>query len=311
MPEISVVIPTYNRSAMLARAVESVRAQDFRDFEVIVVDDASTDNTEHLLRTQFGEDMEKGFLRYIRAAQNQGRSASRNDGIGQATAGLIAFLDDDDEWLPDHLANLYDFMRLYRDIGIVFSNWDTITEQTHETRPGTTNIRTGAGSAYARLMLRALIGFPSTCMVRASLVRGLGGFNVNLPPREDWELFSKCALVGGTGFVDNPTVHIYVHPGSYSKNKVQWVNATESAWNSILSFARDNGVGPGNRIVAERALRLSRAFITIGNFDKSRMYLKAAISHNPISVFSSITLENTFKLIIGKDLYNKYRKWKE
>ncbi len=307
MPEISVIIPTYNRLEMLARAVRSVRSQSFRDAEIIVVDDASTDDTEQLLRTQFRDDVEKGILRYLRAAQNQGRSACRNNGIGQATAGLIAFLDDDDEWLPDHLANLYGFMHSHNDIGIAFSNWDTVNEQTHESMSGTTNIRTGAGNVYVRHMIRALIGYPSTCVVRTSLVRSLGGFNVNLPLREDWELFSKCALIGGAGFVDDRTVHIYVHPGSYSKNKVQWVTATEAAWNSILLFARDNGVVPGNRIVAERALRLSRAFITIGDFDKAGMYLKHAVGHNPCSALSSIALENMFKLIVGKRLYTWYK----
>ena len=310
MPEISVVIPTYNRFEMLTRAVRSVRSQAFRNFEIIVVDDASTDDTEQRIHAQFREDMGKGMLRYLRAAQNQGRSACRNNGIDHATAGLIAFLDDDDEWLPDHLVNLYDFMRSHNDTGIAFSNWYTLNEQTHETRPGNSSIRTGAGDTYVLLMLRALIGYPSTCMVRSPLVRSLGGFNASLPPREDWELFSKCALNGGAGFVDKPTVHIFVHPGSYSKNKVQWVNATEAAWNSILSFARDNGVQPGNRIVAERALRLSRAFITIGDFDKAGRYLRTAIGHYPLFSFSSIALENIVKLLAGKTLYTKYRKWK-
>lgn len=305
--EISVVIPTYNRFALLERAVESVRGQDFRDFEIIVVDDASTDRTPGLFPSRFAKDREAGTLRYLRAAHNQGRSACRNDGIRSARTGLIAFLDDDDEWLPDHLANLYDFMRLHRDIGIAFSNWQTVDERTHETRLGITGASTGAGHAYVVLMLRALIGYPSTAIIRTGLLQKLQGFDVHLPLREDWELFSRCSLIGGAGFIDRPTVRINIHAGSYSKNKDQWVNATEAAWNSILSFARDNGIQPSNRIIAERSLRLSRAFIAAGDFEKAERYLKTAVRHNPLSVLSSIALENVFKLLIGKKMYRWYK----
>ncbi len=306
--EISVVIPTYNRSALLERAVESVRAQSFRNFEIIVVDDASTDNTPGLIRSRFAADRENGTLRYLRAAQNQGRSACRNDGIRSARAGLIAFLDDDDEWLPEHLANLYHFLRSHPDTGIAFSNWETVDDRSHETRSGITNAVTGAGDAYLALMLRARIGYPSTALVQTVLLQRIGGFDVHLPLREDWELFSKCALIGGAGFSDKPTVYIFVHAGSYSRNKDQWVNATEAAWNSITSFARDNRVHLGRRLVAERALRLSRAFISIGDFAKAGRYLKTAVRYNPLSALSSIALENVFKLLIGKRLYRWFKK---
>ncbi len=307
MSKISVVIPTYNRFEMLERALNSVLSQSFKDFDVIVIDDASSDNTNERMQRGFKAEMEKGIIRFIRNEKNHGRSACRNTGINLAQAGLISFLDDDDAWLPDHLVNLYNFMDHHHDTGIAFSNWKTVNARTHETRSGMTNVATGAGHYYLILMLRALIGYPSTAIVRTDLLRKLKGFDMHLPPREDWALFSKCALIGGAGFIDKPTANIYVHAGSYSKNKTQWVNATEAAWKSILSFARDNGVQPGNRIVAERAMRLSRAFISIGDFNKAGGYLKSAVRHDPLSALSSIALENMFKLLIGKRLYTWYK----
>lgn len=96
-PTISVVIPLYNKGPHIARALNSVLNQTFQDFEVIVVDDGSTDD---------GADIVKGFndprIRLIQQ-ENQGVSAARNLGIDEARAELIAFLDADDEWLPDHL----------------------------------------------------------------------------------------------------------------------------------------------------------------------------------------------------------------
>ncbi|MCL5878584.1 MAG: glycosyltransferase [Deltaproteobacteria bacterium] len=308
MPEISVVIPTYNRFEMLEKALNSVLSQNFKDFEILVVDDASADNTNERMQNGFEAEIEKGVIRYIRNRTEQGRSACRNTGIKFAQAGLISFLDDDDCWLQDHLGSLYAFINEHKDIGIAFSNWETIDEQSQKKNIGIKGIMTGTGDAYLKLMLRALIGYPSTCIIRISLLEETHGFNVKLPPREDWELFTRCAMKGGVGFIDKTTVQISVHAGSYSRNKIQWVNATEAAWNSITASAQENGIKLGNKIISERALRLSRAFITIGGFDKAKEYLFEAIRHRPSALFSSIATENAFKLIIGKSLYMRYKK---
>jgi glycosyltransferase involved in cell wall biosynthesis len=307
VPEISVVIPTYNRFEMLERALKSVLAQSFKDFEIIIVDDASTDNTLEQAQRVFKAEIEMGIIEYIRNEKNQGRSVCRNTGIKLAKTGLIAFLDDDDYWLPEHLHTLNSLMNEHKDIGIAFSNWVIINEQTQEKTAGITGIKTGTGDPYIKLMLRALIGYPSTGIIRKSVLEQTPWFNVKLPPREDWELFTRCAMKGDIGFIDKTTVHIYAHAGSYSKNKTQWVNATEEAWNSITASAQEYGIKLDNKIVSERALRLSRAFISIGDFEKAGMYLSSAVKHDPFSVLSSIAIENAFKLLVGKRLYTWYK----
>jgi glycosyltransferase involved in cell wall biosynthesis len=308
MPEISVVIPTYNRFEMLEKALNSVLSQELRDFEIIVVDDASTDNTPERLHKGFKAAIENGMIKYAANEKNKGRAAVRNTGIKLSKAGLITFLDDDDRWLPDHLVTLNGFMNENKNIGIAFSNWVTIDEQKQGEKPGIKGVKTGTGDPYLKLMLRALIGYPSTCIVRKSVLEQTPWFNAGLPPREDWDFFTRCAMAGGIGFADKTTVHIYVHSGSYSKNKAQWVNATEAAWNSITASARNYGVRIDSKTAAERALRLSRAFISIGDFGKARTYLSHAVKHNPFSALSSIAFENMFKLLIGKRLYMRYKK---
>jgi glycosyltransferase involved in cell wall biosynthesis len=99
-PTISVVVPTHNRANLLPRAIRSVLAQTFEDFELIVVDDASTDETASIVRGLQGRDYR---VHYLRHASNQGEAASRNTGIAAAQGEFIAFLDDDDEWLPRKL----------------------------------------------------------------------------------------------------------------------------------------------------------------------------------------------------------------
>ena len=101
-PTFSVILPTYNRAHVLARAIHSVLAQTYQDFELIIVDDASTDATRDVVES-FGDER----IVYIRLARNGGPSVTRNTGILRATGKYISFLDDDDEYLPELLAEMY------------------------------------------------------------------------------------------------------------------------------------------------------------------------------------------------------------
>jgi len=98
VPSVSVVVPTYNRAGLLRRAIESVLAQTFTDYELIVVDDGSTDDTEEVLR-----EFRDRRIRVLRSEVNQGVSCARNRGIAAARGEWVAFLDSDDEWLPQRL----------------------------------------------------------------------------------------------------------------------------------------------------------------------------------------------------------------
>lgn len=98
-PTVSVIIPTYNRADCLTRSIDSVLSQDYKEYEIIVVDDGSTDNTRKILQPY----MDKGLIRYM-YQDNAGCAAARNTGINAAKGDWIAFLDSDDRWLPDKLA---------------------------------------------------------------------------------------------------------------------------------------------------------------------------------------------------------------
>ena len=109
-PTVSIIIPTYNRAHLIGRAIQSVLNQTYQNFEIIVVDDGSTDNTEEMIKEFQKHDKR---IKYIRHEKNRGGAAARNTGIKVARGEYIAFQDSDDEWLPEKLEKQMDvFQRI-------------------------------------------------------------------------------------------------------------------------------------------------------------------------------------------------------
>jgi glycosyltransferase involved in cell wall biosynthesis len=118
-PAVSVIIPTYNRAHLIGRAIQSVLDQTYQDFEIIIVDDGSTDNTEVVLKKFQNKDER---IRYIRHDKNKGGSTARNTGIKAARGRFIALLDSDDEWLPEKLQKQLEvFESSPPEVGVVYT----------------------------------------------------------------------------------------------------------------------------------------------------------------------------------------------
>ena len=129
LPRVSVVMPTYHREDLLKRAIDSVLVQDFRDFELLVIDDGPSEKTAALL-AGIGD----GRVHYLPQPRNMGVAAARNRGMREARGEYIAFLDDDDEWLPGKLsAQVRCFDAAPPQTGIIHS-WVEVFEDDHEVR---------------------------------------------------------------------------------------------------------------------------------------------------------------------------------
>ena len=195
-PLVSVIIPTYNRGWILKEAIESVLSQDFEDFELIVVDDGSTDNTCDIL---------DGYARDIIVLRqdNRGVSAARNAGIAFASGQFIAFLDSDDLWLPVKLASQVDFFN---------SNPDALISQTEELR-----IRNGkrvnpkkrhkkfSGMIF-KYSLSLCIVSPSAVMLKKSLLDKTGVFDERFPACEDYDLWLRISCKYPVYLIDTPLI---------------------------------------------------------------------------------------------------------
>ena len=193
---VSVIIPTYNRGWILTEAIDSVLAQDYEDYELIVVDDGSTDNTREIL-DDYGQD-----IMVLRQA-NKGVSAARNRGIAEAGGQLVAFLDSDDLWLPRKLSRQVDFFKL---------NPAAVINQTEEIW-----IRNGArvnpkdrhrkpsGMIFERSLGLCLIS-PSAVMIKKPLFDAVGVFDENLPACEDYDLWLRVSCRYPVHLIDTPLI---------------------------------------------------------------------------------------------------------
>jgi glycosyltransferase involved in cell wall biosynthesis len=121
-PRVSVIIPVYQGDRFLAEAVESVLNQNFTDYEIIVIDDGSTDNSHAVLQPYYNS------IHYV-FQENQGVAAARNRGIQIAKGELIAFLDQDDFWLSDKLASQVAYFESQPNLGMVNSGWQIVNQQ--------------------------------------------------------------------------------------------------------------------------------------------------------------------------------------
>ena len=187
IPQISVVIPLYNKRSYIRRAVDSVLAQSFHDFELIVVDDGSSDGSYEMLA-----DIADPRMRLIRQ-DNAGVGAARNSGIDEARADWIAFLDADDGWFPGHIDELAALIGLYPAAGLVASgNWevaDGVTWSSIPRRPS--NIR--QIDYFVEAARRIGIINSSCAAVNRTAIRTCGGFGY-FRAGEDLEFWAKVAL---------------------------------------------------------------------------------------------------------------------
>ena len=195
MTTASVIIPTYNRAWALDGAIESVLAQDYHDFEIVVVDDGSTDDTPKILQAY-------PQICVVRQ-DHQGVSAARNAGIARATGHLITFLDSDDSWLPRKLSTQVAFFAAHQNARICqteeiwIRNGSRINSKKYHKKY--------SGMIFERCLERCIVS-PSAVMIRSSLFDETGGFDETLPVCEDYDLWLRIACQSPIYLIQIPLV---------------------------------------------------------------------------------------------------------
>jgi glycosyltransferase involved in cell wall biosynthesis len=205
MPKVSVIIPTHNRAGLLRQAIASVLEQTFEDFEIVIVDDASDDDTRAAVAGQ--ADVR---IRYFRHKQNRGEAASRNSGIAHSSGEYIAFLDDDDTWLPDKLeAQVRLLDRCPARVGAVYCGYDRIDMASGATIATTLPERCGA--IYADLREQNWVGSPSAVILRRECFDKAGRFDEQLRFGVDYDMWIRIARFYDFECIPRPLVRYTVH----------------------------------------------------------------------------------------------------
>lgn len=279
IPRVSVVLPTYNRAHTLLRAITSVLSQDYREIELIVVDDGSTDDTASLLGG-----IADPRLRLIRHEQNRGVAAATNTGIRAARGNLIAFQDSDDEWLYGKLSRqmaafsaagencvgvycvkiVYgrdpDFSRGIRRIACVPGPGETVVQ----------------GDLREVLWRRNLVS-PQTALCAREAALRLGGFDEKLRTDQDWDFFTRLCEMGTLAFVDTPLVNTYLQPDSIS------TDSRRSHYSQFVITNKMKRRGVPRTVLAEHWSRLGFSFAKrTGNKQRGLVVLCAALKERPV-----------------------------
>ena len=211
LPVISIIIPTYNRSHIVERAVNSVIHQTFEFFEIVVVDDCSTDNTEQVIKEISQTDTR---VKYVRTEKNVGGAAARNRGVSASQGKYIAFLDDDDEALPEWLEKSIEKIAILPESwGLICCRWYQKSEFTHIIYESATFLNDGY--VYEKLLQGhdPPSGTSGSVIKRAAFYY-VGGFDENLQGFQDYDFFISLARKWTFHYLSIPLIVFYNHPGS-------------------------------------------------------------------------------------------------
>jgi glycosyltransferase involved in cell wall biosynthesis len=246
MPHVSVVIPIFNSAPLIGTALRSVFAQTFRDFEVILVDDGSEDHEE--LSAALAEWEER--IHYIRQP-NGGPARARNTGIAGGTGDLIAFLDADDEWLPNKLARQVEYFDRYSETGLLH------TALVGDTRAGSA-VSGPPTNAFCDLFHTVFFVSTPTVMVPRRALHEVGGFDERREIHiEDWDLWLRIAADYPIGYIPEP---LAIHrPGGLMSRQVDRTYAAQAL------------VIEKNRELCKRACAMHRA--APHRCDRTRRYV--------------------------------------
>lgn len=257
LPRVSVVIPTYNSAAMVKEAIESALAQSYSDFEIVVIDDGSTDDTEGVVR-QYGD-----RVRYFKQ-ENQGVSAARNAGIKHSSGEYVAFLDSDDLWLPEKLAEQIPLFDDDPKLGLVYSDWAVVSGNAMLQTSYLKDLPASSGYVFDELIQSGFI-LTSGVVLRRACVDDVGAFDKSLAIAQDYDLWLRISYRWKVQLVDKCLFTKRSCDGSLSSNLAKTAMERIALFQKML---RDlPGMTPRSRQLVRRQLALNYWDVGYDQFD--------------------------------------------
>jgi glycosyltransferase involved in cell wall biosynthesis len=300
IPLISVIIPVYNGESHICKAIRSVLDQTYNNFELIIVDDGSTDSTSTIVRSFTDK-----RISYIHQG-NLGPSSARNAGVMRSRGEYIAFLDCDDWWLPKKLEIQLTHFQSFPETGLVYC-----ATHIYDTRNRLVQFQAANIDGYAldsMLMGNFISGSASSVMIHRTVLDHVGLFDESLRTCEDWDLWLRIAAMYRICFVRTPLVHLLTRPGSLGKNikgirddSFQLLDKAFTSYAAGLNYRKKHAY-------AQVHLTAASSFASAGKHKRARQELIASLRLNPINLSVLLRLGMTF---FGSSINHWTRELKE
>ncbi len=268
-PLVSVIIPTHNRPEHLRRALLSVVNQTYSEVEIIVVDDASSQDLKGMVK-----ELSNPCVTFIRHQTNRGASAARNTGLNAAQGKYINFLDDDDELMPSKIEKQIALLEgTHNDAGMIYSGYCYGLERTgeiiHRSMP------THSGDVFVRFLHSNFIVMHAA-LVRRECVEKVGGLDESLPGCQDWDLWLRVSREFKCANLEEVLATVWVHGWQITSDLERKIRSREMIRGK---YAKELANHPS--IHAFHLSRLGKLYFLAGNKKRARAYLWQAYKLSP------------------------------
>ena len=215
---VSIIMPTFNNSNFINESIQSVINQKFIFWELIIVDDGSTDNTSNIINNYLYDKRIKYFYQ-----ENNGPAVARNYGISKASGKYLAFLDSDDLWRPNKLQVQYNHLKKNPDHRLIHTNYSIFEDNKQTSEPFHQTPWFSNWDENERLLIFDTIG-TLTVLTVTQLIKSLGGFKKDLYGTEDWDLWIRVSKEGKISKLNDDTAYYRIHPTGISLATIIYLN---------------------------------------------------------------------------------------
>jgi glycosyltransferase involved in cell wall biosynthesis len=274
MPKVSVIIPLYNGKKYILETLNSVLNQTFKDFEVIVIDDGSKDNSKEVLEKYLDR------IRYIYQENSGSPAAAKNRGIKESKGEFLAFMDQDDLWQADKLAKQVKILEKDQKIGLVATNTLVFDSQTKEIKgkAWAKVSKMSAEQTRKRLLQGNFIVTSSAVMVRKETIEGKG-FDENMRLADDYELWFRIAKKWQLEFIEEPLTKWRHNVSSLSHSHKKLLEDLVYFFGSAVQDKglKDNEIKIAREQLKLFSVRLGNLNLSLGEYSKAEQMYKQAI----------------------------------
>jgi len=285
--KVSIIIPTYNGAKYLPQAVESILAQTYDQYEIVIIDDGSTDQTKDIVSDFI--DSYPGKIRYI-YQDNAGVSVARNTGIQNSKGRYIAFLDSDDQWLSQHLEKSVMAIESQPSTGLVHSNLTRVTESGKTIETPVKNEKYVSGKIFEPLFLRKGNIACSTVLFKKECCEKVGYFDEQLTRLgcEDREMWLRIAQQYEIYYIDEVLVHYRVHETNFSRDHERMFKARCYVIDKFCSNGTNHRL---RKLALARIYRdMGDEFLLLNNFDEAKKWYTKSIAFAPLTFWPWVNL---------------------